>query len=172
MSARVFVVVAYLLSACAIAVPSPAQEKAREVHGMTDTFAAPGVALAWAVLQGENESATLVALRIVTDPAIYPWVAASASDPFTQRQQSLLRATESAGVVHVRVSRAHFADFPRTELRFYDTAPLTLAATPRLIVFYLGVPDTTPEFASDAKLDAYLTDRIARTRMGSGGKSP
>ena len=166
MSARVFLVVAYFLLASAIASPSRAAEKAREAHGMTDTFAAPGVALAWGVLQGENESATVVALRIVTDPAMYPWVAASGSDPFTQRQQSLLRATESAGVVDLRVSRTRFADFPRTELRFYETAPMTPAATPRLIVFYLGVPDTTPEFSSDAKLDAYLTDRIARIRMG------
>ncbi|MEP7070049.1 MAG: hypothetical protein ABI789_12445 [Usitatibacter sp.] len=163
--------VLYFLLAFGNASPSRAAEKPREAHGMTDTFAEPGVALAWGVLQGDNESATVIALRIVTDAAMYPWIAASGSDPFTQRQQSLLGVTESAGVVDVRVPRSRFADFPRTELRFYDTAPMTPAATPRLIVFYLGVPDTTPEFSSDAKLDAYLNDRIARMR-GSGGKSP
>jgi hypothetical protein len=33
-------------------------------------------------------------------------------------------------------------------------------------VFYLGVPDTTPEFANGASLDAYLADRIARLSAG------
>jgi hypothetical protein len=36
-------------------------------------------------------------------------------------------------------------------------------------VFYLGVPDTTPEFADAAKLDAYLRERIAQVR---GSKLP
>jgi hypothetical protein len=33
---------------------------------------------------------------------------------------------------------------------------------PKLIVFYAGVPDTTPEFADRRKLDTYLDERIAR----------
>ena len=44
--------------------------------------------------------------------------------------------------------------------------------SPNLIVFYLGVPDTTPEFAGAAALDAYLSERIARARRESGSKTP
>ena len=45
------------------------------------------------------------------------------------------------------------------------------ADTPRLVVYFLGVPDTTPEFATEANLSAYLADRIARIRA-PGAKAP
>jgi hypothetical protein len=40
-----------------------------------------------------------------------------------------------------------------------------------LTVFYLGVPDTTPEFADAAKLDAYLAERLERARNSPEGKA-
>ena len=148
-----------------------AAEAPREVHGMADGFAEAGVAIAWGVVRGASETAT-VAIRVVTDTALYPWVAVEGSDPFTQRQHPLLRPMSSAGLIDVRSPRAHFADFPRTELRFYDSAADAQSGMPKLVVFYLGVPDTTPEFATEDKLDAYLTDRIARLRGDGGSKTP
>jgi hypothetical protein len=138
---------------------------------MADAFAAAGIAVAWGVVRGASETTTVVAIRVVADTASYPWVTVEGSDPFTQRQYPLLRPTSSAGVVDVRSPRAHFADFPRTELRFYGSATEAQSGVPKLVVFYLGVPDTTPEFATEDKLDAYLTDRIARLR-GGGSKTP
>ncbi len=68
------------------------------------------------------------------------------------------------GVAELRVARTHFADFPRTELSFFDaSAPAPPAS---LVVYYLGVPDTTPEFANEAALAAYLDDRIAKLQDG------
>lgn len=139
---------------------------------MADAFAAAGVAIAWGVVRGASETATVVAIRVVTDTALYPWVAVTGSDPFTQGQHPLLQPMSSASVINVRSPRAHFADFPRTELRFYGSAADTQSGVPKLVVFYLGVPDTTPEFATEDKLDAYLTDRIARLRRDSGSKKP
>jgi len=34
------------------------------------------------------------------------------------------------------------------------------------------VPDTTPEFASEAALESYLAQRIARAHAGPGSKAP
>jgi len=138
---------------------------------MADTFATVGVAIAWGVARGASETTTVVAIRVVTDTALYPWISVTGSDPFTQRQHPLLQPMSSAGVIDVRSPRVHFADFPRTELRFYGSAPEAQSGVPKLVVFYLGVPDTTPEFATEDKLEAYLTDRIARLR-GSGSKTP
>ena len=39
-----------------------------EVHGSADAYAAPGVALAWGVLRGADERATVVVVRIVWVP--------------------------------------------------------------------------------------------------------
>jgi hypothetical protein len=145
-------------------------EPPREVHGMADAFAAPGVAMAWGVVRGADEAATVVVVRIVTRPASYPWLAVTGGDPFTQRKEPLLAPTRSAGVIDVRTPRAHFADFPRTELRLYESAAAAQQDVPTLVVFFLGVPDTTPEFATEDKLQAYLTDRVAR--LAGGSKAP
>jgi len=166
-----------LLLACfsvtaTVAVHVSAAETPHEVHGMADAFAAAGVAIAWGVVRGTSETTTVVAIRVVTDTAVYPWIAVSGSDPFTQRLHPLLRPMSSAGVIDVRSPRAHFADFPRTELRFYDSAAEAQTGVPKLVVFYLGVPDTTPEFATEDKLDAYLTDRIGHLRRDGGSKKP
>jgi hypothetical protein len=145
-------------------------EAPREMHGMADAFAAPGVAMAWAVARGASETTTMVVARIVTDPATYPWLAVTAVDPFTNRTAPLLAATRSAAVVEMRSPRAHFADFPRSEFRFYPSAAAAQQDVPALVVFFLGVPDTTPEFVTEDKLEAYLGDRVARLAATGAGK--
>jgi hypothetical protein len=154
-----------------VAVPGGAVEPPHQVHGSADAYTAPGVTLAWGVLRGANEAATIIVMRIVTDPQVYPGIAARGSNPFSPRQQALLPPTQSSGSVDVRVPRAHFADFPRTELSFYGSASALHSETPQLVVYYLGVPDTTPEFASESDLAGYLSDRIARLRA-TGSKAP
>jgi hypothetical protein len=77
--------------------------------------------------------------------------------------------TPVAGPIELSVPRAHFADFPRTELTFDGPAP---AAAPALVVYYAGVPDTTPEFAAADRLDAYLAARIVRARTEAGSTPP
>jgi hypothetical protein len=171
MSVRASVLLACLTLTCVAAAPALAADPQREIHGMADAYAGQGVALAWAVLRGADEAGTVVVVRIVADPDLYPIVGATGSNPFSQRTQPLLPATPNAGSVDLRAARAQFADFPRTELRFYATAAAAQSDTPRLVVYFLGVPDTTPEFATEANLAAYLADRIARIRA-PGAKAP
>jgi hypothetical protein len=150
-----------------------AAEPPREAHGMADTFAAPGVALAWGVLrapQGSDDATVVV--RVVTDRNVYPYVAAAGIDPFTNAREPRLAAAPVGNGVDLRVPRARFADFPRTEFLLYDSAQAVAAQAPKLVVFYVGVPDTAPEFATAAALDAHLAERIARLAAGTGSKSP
>lgn len=146
-----------------------AADAPREVHGSADAFAAPGMALAWAVLRGADDDKAMVVLRIVTDAALYSDVAVTGGDPFTAQQRVMLTLTKSTGGIDLRMPRAHFAAFPRTELRFFAPASPATDGKASLLVFYLGVPDTTPEFVDEGKLDTYLRDRIARLR---GSKMP
>ena len=144
----------------------------REVHGVAEAYAEPGVAIAWAVPRGTNEATTLVVVRIVADPARYASVVAQGSNPFSERKQPLLSPTPTAGNVDLRAPRAQFADFPRSEFRFYGSSASVQPDAPSLVVFYLGVPDTTPEFATEAAMEGYLADRIARLRATTGKGSP
>ena len=128
--------------------------------------------LAWGVLRGATEADTRIVIRIATDRNAFAAVAVIGSDPFTKAERPILPVTPTATGVDVRVPRAHFADFPRTELRLFGSANPAPDEAPKLVVFYLGVPDTAPEFPSAAALETYLAARIARAREGTGSKPP
>jgi hypothetical protein len=155
-----------ILAGVAFAADAP-----REAHGNSDVYAAPGIALAWGVQRGATEATTMVVLRVVTDPKMYPWLAVAGIDPFTKAEQPLQRPTASNGSLDVRIARAQFADYPRTELRLFASAAAAQGGAPALTVFFHGVPDTTPEFANAQKLDAHLAARVAGA-LSAGGKSP
>lgn len=138
-----------------------------ELHGASDAFAAEGVALAWGVLRGRDDKDTQVVVRIEVDPARYADVQAVGIDPFTHASRTL-PTTASAGAIELRAARADFADWPRTELRFRAAAG---DAAPARIVYYLGVPDTTPEFTEEGRLQASLDERIARARKNAQGRT-
>jgi hypothetical protein len=148
---------------CSLAAAAPSGTETA-VHGAGDVYGGAGATIAWAVLRGATEPATLVVLRVSADPAVYTAVEVVGRNPFSQSERIHLPPTPIAGRVDVRIPRSSFADFPRTELRFAARPGLT-----PLVVYYLSVPDTTPEFANQAALEAYLGDRIERTRAG---KSP
>ena len=142
-----------------------AAEPAREVHGAADAYAEGGIALAWGVLRGADEATTRVTLRIVADPARFPRVAVVGRDPFTQAERIVLAPAPAAGLPDLAIARAHFADFPRTEVRLIGPGA---SDAPAVVVYYLGVPDTTPEFSSAAALERDLDARIARARSTAG----
>ena len=141
-----------------------AGDDAREVHGVSDAFAQPGVSLAWGVLRGKSDADTLVVIRVETAASDYAFVAADGVDPFTQQRKPLKARTRVGGGVDIAIPRTHFADYPRTELRF---APDENGA-PVLVVYYVGVPDTTPELPTHDAVAHSLADRIARARATAG----
>ena len=130
--------------------------QAADVHGASDAFAGEGVAIAWGVLRGANEESTLVVVRVAADAKRYSRVEVAGIDPFTRDTKIRLAASALGASLDVRLPRSGFADHPRTELRFSGAELMT--------VYYLGIPDTTPEFASAAALDAHLAARMARLR--------
>ena len=143
----------------------PAASADSEVHGSLDTYAGGGVALVWAVLRaGANGDADVV-VRIDSD-ARYRAVSVVGVDPFTHARTLLLPPTRLDAPFEFRIARARFADLPRTEWRFYGSAAPARDEAPALMVYYQGVPDTTPEFDDAAKLAAYLRARIAAARAG------
>jgi hypothetical protein len=158
-----------LATVAAVAVLSLHTAQAAEVHGASDAFAAPGIALAWGILRGPDDESTRVLLRMDVDVA-YADVAVVGIDPFTRDTQTLLPS--GRGAIVVAASRAQFAQFPRTEVRLYRGQDRAATAEPALVVYYLGVPDTTPEFDDAAKLQSYLDERLAGLRGTAARRAP
>ncbi|MFT3820033.1 MAG: hypothetical protein QM750_20885 [Rubrivivax sp.] len=132
----------------------------RELHGALDAWAEPGLAMAWAVVRGRGEDDALVLIRIEADPQRHARIAAQGRDPFGDGRVELLAPAANPGALTLRLPRKQFADHPRTELRFFAPG----AAAPGVMVYYLGVPDTTPEFATESEAAASLKDRLGRAR--------
>ena len=151
---------------------SGAQNPAREAHGFTDVFVEPEVAVAWGILRGKDEAGTKVVVRIDADPASYALVSVTAMDPFTQLRRVFLAPTSLKAAVEFVSPRARFVDYTRTDLHFYRSAAAADAEMPALTIYYLGVPDTTPEFTAETRLETYLRDRIISARRELKGKPP
>jgi hypothetical protein len=145
-------ILALWLLAAAIGAPARSQET---VHGADSLFVSPTVKIAWAVHKGASEEATIVVIRVVNSADAYGQIRLDGVDPFS-KQRKVLTATQSiARQVDLSVPRAHFAEFPSCEIHlFARNAPS--GGGPSLTVYYLGVPDTTPEYPSAQTLDAYL----------------
>src|SRR5438552_4331016 len=157
-----------LLSVFAAADIVRAGDSPRVVHGSSDMYSASGIALAWGILRGADEAKTIVVVRIVVDSNNYPLAAVTGIDPFTERKKTQLSATPVGSGLDVRLPRPSFGDLPRTEFRFFRSPADAETNAPQLVVYFLGVPDTTPEFADQVALDAYLAGRIERARMQKG----
>jgi hypothetical protein len=149
----------WLLAAAALLAGS-ARAAPREVHGAHDAWAEPGLALAWGVLRGPDEGRTRVIIRVEADARRWTRLEATGRDPFGGGSTDLPMLQGDGGRWTVDVPRSRFADHPRTELRLWAPG----AAEPGLLVYFAGVPDTTPEFNDRAALEADLARRLARAR--------
>jgi hypothetical protein len=123
-------------------------------------------------LKGATEEETQVILRIVPTGAAFAAVRIEAADPFTGSRRAVLEARPPRDPLDVRTPRGTFADFPRREIQLYRTEADWRARRPSLTIFYLGVPDTTPEFTSEAALFTYLAEALAKVQDPTQGKKP
>jgi hypothetical protein len=126
------------------------------VHGADSIFSGSGVKLAWAVRRGTSEAETSVVIRAIPADVSYRFIRVDGVDPFTQDRKVFVATRQLDRQLDLIVPRAAFADHPSTEFRFFASAGDAEADRPKLTVFYLGVPDTTPEFVGESEIDGYL----------------
>ncbi len=160
-----------MIALVVLLLPAPALCQAAEIHGENSVFSGQGVALAWGVLKGKTEEETQVILRLRAVEHPFAAVRIEGVDPFSQARHAYLEGQPLLDRLDVRTSRGTFADFPRREILLYRTEAEWQLRTPSVIVFFLGLPDTTPEFSSEAALFTYL-DAALSTRQGTEGKAP
>ena len=144
-----------------------AASSAEQVHGENSEFAGHGVAMAWGVLKAPVEDQSLVVLRIVPLGPSVVSVRVDGVDPFTQRRQELLPLTALGSVLDVTTPRGTFAELTRREIHLY-TASDAQARRPSLTIYFMGLPDTTPEFLAEPALRIYLDQTVAR--LAGGGR--
>ncbi len=178
------VVLWVLAVVCWLPINANSQTPPVQRHGHSDVFSQGGISVVWAVLRGADEQTTQVVWRIHlanhADTRDLSRLSLEGVDPFSQARQTL----HTAGVgwvvgrvseTEIRVPRSHFSDFPRTEISFFaesdpkSTTP-NLNARPavrpaKIVIYYLGVPDTTPEFNTAEAVKNHLDARVKRLSL-------
>ena len=155
-----------------LAMPIMALGQGPEIHGENSVFVGQGVAIVWGVLKDGTEEQTQVIVRIVPTGAAFAAVRIEGVDPFTQNRHVFIDGQPLRDRLDVRTPRRTFADLPRREIRLYGTNADWQAHKATVTIFYLGVPDTTPEFTSEAALFRYLDDALATVQGAGQGKKP
>jgi hypothetical protein len=145
------------LLAFLVAMPAWAQET---VHGANSLFVSPTLKIAWAMRKGTTEETTTVVIRVVNSTGAYRQIGLDGVDPFSKQRTTLVAAQPLATLIDLSISRARFAEYPSCEIQLYQSEQLPTDRHPNLTVFYLGVPDTTPEFATAQAMEEYFTKVI------------
>jgi hypothetical protein len=153
-----------------VGLPAPGLGQVQEVHGENSSFRGNGVAMVWVVLRGTSEEDTQVILRIVPAGGEFAAVSVDGVDPFTQQRREVFARRPLGNGVEVRTARATFADFPRREIHFYATSGQN-AQEPGLTVYFMGLPDTSPEFSSEVALTKYVEETLAKL-LAAKGRTP
>jgi hypothetical protein len=135
-------------------IPPAAAQQA--VHGENSIFISPTVKLGWAVKRGASDVETLVIVRMVATDSSYRVVRVDGVDPFSKDRKVFVAARALEHETDIAISRAQFADHPSTEFHFFRSTEDAVANRVALTVFYLGVPDTTPEFPGQPEVETYL----------------
>lgn len=150
--------------AVAALAPAARAQTAAPVHGADAVFTGHGVVILWGVLRGPDEARSLVVIRVVArDPSIGA-LAVEGVDPFTGARITRAAPSPLGAAREIRIPRAAFADHPRTELHVAPVVQDLTARRAALTIYFTGVPDTTPELATEAGLASYLDDALARAR--------
>jgi hypothetical protein len=145
-----------------------AQAQEQSVHGADATFVAPEAAIVWAVLKDASGDKASVWLRIVNRTGAFSHVSIDGVDPFTKKREKVEPGVTLKAEVRLQSGRETFSDLPSREVHFYRSEADWRAGKAALNVYYLGVPDTTPEFSSRAALDHYLdTARLVAHPVGA-----
>src|SRR5262249_4853752 len=144
---------------CAVG-PARAQAPAATIHGEDSVFANDDVTMVWAVLRAASEDDTQVVIRVAAPR--FAALRVEAVDPFGGGRREVAPRRAGRGRPGVGRRRADFAESPRPEARL---EPAEGAREPApLVVYYLGVPDTTPEFTAEEALQHYLDEALTKAR--------
>lgn len=134
-----------------------AQTPQESQHGAHEIFVSSDAAIVWAVLKAPTGDKAAVWLRIVNTSKKFSHISIDGVDPFSKKRERVQQGTPLRDEARIESDRDTFSDLPSREVHFYRSEADLRAERPTLTVYYLGVPDQTPEFSTRAALDSYLS---------------
>ena len=139
--------------------------QANEYHGADSVFTKNGIVIVWAIEKRGGDTSPLVYLRIACTPEAAPafrYYTLLAVDPFTSSTRPLAVGQPLAELNTQTAEMSDFQSYSSRRILFFATEDDLRSNNPQMVVFYQGVPDTSPEFVEKAKLESYLAETVKR----------
>jgi hypothetical protein len=146
---------------------SPHAQGKKEYHGADSLFDKEGIVILWAILKGSTEESSWVYIKIIQtggSPASFELFGVEAVDPFSNQKEWVLKGEPFKKENMVKSIRVSFREKTARRILFYAKAEDLLRENPAMIVYYLGVPDTSPEFMTEREIENYFRQAFSRLK--------
>jgi len=129
----------------------------REFHGADSAFEKEGITILWAILKGPTEETSWVYIKIInSEKNPFRIFSVEAVDPFSKEKEWVVKGEELKKENSVRSIRSTFREKTSRRILFYRSRQAFKTDNPDIAVYYLGVPDTSPEVLSEKEMEDYF----------------
>jgi hypothetical protein len=136
-----------------------------EFHGADSVFKREGIMILWAILKGPTEESSWVYIKIVNSGKNpFQIFSVEAVDPFTKEKEWVIKRKKLEKENLLRSNRTSFRDKTARRILFYRSTEAFEKENPDMAVYYLGVPDTSPEVLSEKEMEDYFEKAIERLK--------
>jgi hypothetical protein len=137
----------------------------KEFHGADSAFEREGITILWAILKGSTEESSWVYIKIVNSgKSPFQIFSVEAVDPFSKEKEWVVKGKKLKKENLVRSNRTSFRDKTVRRILFYRSEKAFEKENPDMTVYYLGVPDTSPEVLSEKEMENYFEKAIERLK--------
>jgi len=136
-----------------------------EYHGADSVFEKEGIVILWAILKGQDEASSWVYIKIVNSGGSpYQIFSVEAIDPFSKEKEWVVKGIKLEKENVVKSIRTSFRDKTSRRVLFFRNMDALKKETPDMAVFYMGVPDTSPEVLSEKEMQGYFEKALERVK--------
>ena len=140
----------------------PAQGQT-EFHGADSIFEKEGITILWAILKGPTEESSSVYIKIINSGKNpFRIFSVEAVDPFSKEKDWVVKGEKLEEENLVRGVRTSFRDKTGRRILFYRSTEAFEKEDPDMAVYYLGVPDASPEILSEKEMEDYFKKAVER----------
>jgi hypothetical protein len=154
-----------LLALIWIVCGNPAAYGQKEYHGADSVFRAEGIGVIWAVLKGSDDASSQVYIKIIgSGDALnrFQTFSIMAIDPFSNTSEWVVNGEKLRRDNLITSSRAAFRDKPLRKILFFKNIDRRKKGKPDLVIYYMSIPDTAPEFLTEKQLEDYFSKAADR----------
>jgi len=128
-----------------------------EFHGADSAFEREGITILWAILKGPTEESSWVYIKIVNSgKSFFQIFSVEAVDPFSKEKEWVVKGKKFEKENLVRGVRTSFRDKTARKISFYRSTEAFQKENPDMAIYYLGIPDTSPEVLSEKEMEDYF----------------